>query len=144
MAKIYYDSEAQKEVINFVKKLRENKKIENAIAASTIAKIAFLITYPAVEKDENKGPLKISFDLKIKRTSPEVEALTGYNYIITVNGVWWDNASKDEITRKFIHTLLHIDYKEDSEGNTKWILKKHDIEEFSFVNELKEEDILNL
>ena len=68
---------------------------------------------------------KSSFFGKCSRATGKWSYLTGYDYVIEVWKPFWDR-STDQVREALVyHELLHI-----QKGKVKWVVRKHDVEEF--------------
>lgn len=106
------------------------KEHSHVLTDARIAKIAYMVSFP---KNENNK--KISFTTKIKKANNEMNHLTGYDYVIFADGVWWDLATKSEKEREVLHVLFHIKSNINKSGDNTWAFKKHDIESFAYVDQ---------
>jgi len=131
MAKHYFDPDVSKEVTNYAITLL--KKHSDVLYDAKLAKIAYLASFPKEEKEEQKA----KFTARIKKANDEVAILTGYNYIITVDGLWWNNTSSVDKEKEILHNLMHIQQHIDKKGNENWKIKKHDVEDFTYVLDIK-------
>lgn len=57
----------------------------------------------------------------------------GADFIILVGENEWTDLEPDQRRAMVDHELEHCGYEEDDEGNTKWVIRGHDVEEFAAV-----------
>jgi hypothetical protein len=65
---------------------------------------------------------------KAKKVPPLYGALTGYDFVIEVEEIWWNTLAPEQQTALLDHELTHL--AEDEKG---WYLRDHDCEEFASV-----------
>lgn len=131
MGNYQFDPEVSAAVEKYAKDLL--KKHSDVLYDAKLAKIAYLASFPKEEK-ENQKP---RFTARIKKASDEVNALTHYCYIITVDGMWWNNTSEVDKEKEILHNLMHIQQHVDKNGNESWRIKRHDVEDFTYVLDIK-------
>jgi len=73
---------------------------------------------------------KSSFFGKCSRATGKWSYLTGYDYVIEVWKPFWDRSSDQTREALVYHELLHIQKQVTSTGKVKWVVRKHDVEEF--------------
>ncbi|MCD6214418.1 MAG: hypothetical protein J7J46_05540 [Candidatus Desulfofervidus sp.] len=73
---------------------------------------------------------KSSFFGKCSRATGKWSYLTGYDYVIEVWEPFWSRVSDHAKEALIYHELLHIQKQVTTKGKVKWILRKHDVEEF--------------
>jgi predicted metallopeptidase len=107
--------------------------------------------------DIRQAKIKVLFDLKkrmsngkvvlgrIQKTNEIVRKLTeddvdeGYDYIIYLDKLCWNNIARQDQIRILRHELRHIFC--DIESSSPWKIIPHDIEDFSEEIELNKDDI---
>jgi Putative phage metallopeptidase len=67
---------------------------------------------------------------KCSRATGKWKHLTGYDYIIEAWRTGWDSCDEHGKEALVYHELLHVTSKVDKNGEVKWGIKKHDLEEF--------------
>jgi len=72
---------------------------------------------------------------KCSKATGKWKHLTGIDYVIEVWQTFWDSASVEAKEALLYHELMHIISKETDEGEIKWGIRKHDLEEFFEVAE---------
>ncbi len=70
---------------------------------------------------------------KCSKATGKWRYLSNVDYVIEVFEQFWNTATQNAKEALLRHELEHIEPKEDDEGNIKWGLKKHDVEEFLCV-----------
>jgi predicted metallopeptidase len=89
------------------------------------------IAYLWCSKDMKSGG-KIAL-AQVQKVGPRVKALLEYDFIITISSPIWKTLSTEQQYSVLDHELYHIFVDEDSAGEPKYQLLKHDIEEFTNV-----------
>lgn len=98
-----------------------------------------------VQKRSSKGKLvlgrcKRTDDLIRHLTQEEAETMRGYDFIISLDKKAWTEAASDEDkVRVLRHELRHIEY--DPDNKDFFVLRPHDIEDFSAEIELNMDDV---
>ena len=97
---------------------------KNAMEDMDKPRITYMKVYPNVTKTVAGRCIRASDTLKI---------FSDCDYIIQMSGDLWDklNASAREVLMH--HELLHVAVKYDKDGNEKFLLRKHDIEDFAEI-----------
>ncbi len=126
----YYDEKTSAEVGKYGHRVIEDNK--DTLYDAGLASIAYLAQYPTTIADDSKKPPRPKFTAKLMKASLEVVAISKKNYILVVDGLWWDTADATDREKEIMHCLLHIKQViKDSE--VVWKMKKHDVEEFSVI-----------
>lgn len=89
------------------------------------------IAYLWCSKDMKSGG-KIAL-AQVQKVGPRVKALLEYDFIITISSPIWKTLSDEARYGILDHELYHIFVDEDSAGEPKYQLLKHDVEEFTNV-----------
>lgn len=76
---------------------------------------------------------KSEFIGQISKVTGKWKFLTEYDYVVEVWNEYWEKASAGQKEAVIYHELCHVLCEIDDDGNTRWNLKKHDIEEFKAV-----------
>ena len=109
----------------------ELKELEE-IAAKVILYMGWEIEQPKIkylilEADRS------SYLGRCTKASEKWKFITGLDFIIEVWQKAFESMTDKQREAIVLHELTHIICKEDKEGNTKWGLQKHDVEEFCSV-----------
>jgi len=122
-----------KEIIQKVKK--EAEKYEDAPMVESLAR-------ELIEKyelhDAKEAHVKYLFYKadessylgKCSRATGKWSYLTGYDYVIEIWKPFWDSATDQARRAVVYHELLHIQKKVTKKGKVRWLIRKHDVEEF--------------
>ena len=104
--------------------LMAKKVIESEGLDTADAVIKCMIVYPYVSK---------TVAGRCIRSTNELRYFSECDFIIQMSGDLWDNLN--DKTREVLmhHELLHVGYTLDKEGNVKYTIVKHDIEDFSVI-----------
>jgi len=71
---------------------------------------------------------------KAERVSQKNKYLTGYDFIITISNRAWTMAPDERFKEALLdHELTHCCKDEDKEGNPKWYIQDHSVEDFNSV-----------
>ncbi len=125
-----------REVLEEAKK-KKNTKYDECPECEVLAS-ELMQKYPEMLHDAQEANIKFlkklsersSYRGKCSRTTGKWAYLTGYDYVIEVWGEWWDEASLQEKEALLCHELRHIARVTTSQGKVKWVLRRHDVEEF--------------
>jgi len=79
---------------------------------------------------------------KIQKPGGVWRFLSDYDYVVLIHKPSWDKFSEKQREALVYHELLHITYTVDKNGEKRWKLRRHDIEEF--INVIKEFDAWSL
>lgn len=82
------------------------------------------------------GKCRKSDDLIRHLTQDEAQTILGFDFIIVLDKLCWDNIEEVDKIRILRHELRHIRW-----DGVKWDIRPHDIEDFSDEIELNEDDI---
>lgn len=67
---------------------------------------------------------------KTKLASEDTRFIADYDFVIMINEEAWSKATHRQKMALLDHELTHCDYSEDAEGNRKWRVADHDVQEF--------------
>lgn len=88
------------------------------------AEICVLCVYPDISKTVAGRCIKASNQLKF---------FSEFDYIIQLSGSLWDVLTDEQKYLLLYHELLHIQIDFDKDGNTKFLLKDHDVKDFRSI-----------
>ena len=81
-------------------------------------------------KWESKG--KVIYG-KAEKVSQKWNYLTEHDFIITINHEAWQCATEGQKKAILDHELTHCEKGEDSDGNPKWLIIPHSVEDFPSI-----------
>ena len=89
------------------------------------------ISYLMTKKPMNRGGKAIAGKAKLSK------GLIGFyskaDFIIIIDAAYWDNFDVPQRRALVDHELKHCSYEDHEEGNRTWIIRGHDIEEFTDI-----------
>lgn len=113
-----------------MREYQEDKKID-AVASKLIQEFKFpvepMIKYLKLVSEKSNYLGKCSL------ATGKWKYLIDKEFVIEVWGKWWEQASDKQKEALLFHELSHIGFKDSDDGDVKWNIKDHDVEEFNEV-----------
>lgn len=78
----------------------------------------------------SKGRTRLGQAVKV---SERDRVIHGYDFVVIINYDYWPALDEDQRRALVDHELCHCERNEDAQGNPKWNIRAHDVEEFQEI-----------
>lgn len=122
--KDYVIPEKTSKIWDIFKKVFEGEILkDNAVVADVyrLARFEILLVYPGISK---------TCAARICKSGRHVKLLNDYDYILEFSGDLWDRITEKSKELLMLHELKHVNIDFDKEGNPRFRLIQHDVQDF--------------